>query len=87
MYIVDVYTVYMCICRIIFFFFQLRREFKAIVGVNDSVYALLDNWPTWQQRIAQYAKVEGKNRPVCRTLLDSVDFFHESGDKNSKLVI
>ena len=64
---------------------QLRREFKAIVGTSDSVYSLLDTWPTWRQRILRYAKMEGKNRPAIQKLLDSVDSFHESRDKDGKL--
>ena len=33
----------------------------------------------------KYAEMEGKNRPVLRKLLDSVDSFHEPRDKEGKL--
>ena len=33
-----------------------------------------------------YAKMEGKNRPVLHKMLDSVDSFHESRDKDGVLM-
>lgn len=57
------------------------------MGVNDSVHSMLETWPTWRQRIVKYAKLEGKNRPVLQKLLESVDSFHESRDKDGKLLL
>lgn len=54
--------------------------------MSDSVTALLESWPAWQQRILKYAEMEAKNCPVVQKLLGSVDAFHERRDQHGMLL-
>lgn len=66
----------------------IHVSFKAIVGVQDSVYmhSLKPGQHAWRQWILAYAKMEEKNRPMLQKLLESVDSFYEARDRDGKLV-
>ena len=69
--------------KIIFFlifFLQLRREFKKLLCLTDSITTLMDSWSLWESKIINYAEIESPNRRAIKDILNVLK------EKNEEIV-
>ncbi len=50
---------------------QLRREFRAVAGIDGRATSLMSSWPTWVLQIVELSKVEATTRRGIRLLVES----------------
>ena len=44
-----------------------------MVGTDGQVPSLTDSWPSWEEKLVKYAKLEANTRPVIKKALDEVE--------------
>ncbi len=79
--LIAVYKIdYVCVCVCV----QFRQEFKMVISMDESlnISSLMENWPTWKNRILAYSRLEMKNRPKLKHFLSLLD--NESTSENDE---
>lgn len=55
----------------------MRREFKAIVSLEDNIPSVMDCWLEWKEKLIQMAKLESVTRPMIKKLLEGLEQCNE----------
>ena len=51
----------------------MRREFKAVVSLEDDIPSVMDGWLEWKEKLIQMAKLESATRPMIKKLLEGLE--------------
>lgn len=52
---------------------QIRREFRALLNLDEHVGTLKQLWPDWAEKILAMGRMESANRPALKKRLQELD--------------
>lgn len=58
---------------IIHTFVQIRREFRTLLKLDETVGTLKQLWPDWAEKILAMGRMESANRPALKRTLQDLD--------------
>ena len=50
----------------------IRREFRALLGNDEHVSSLKDNWQCWMEKLVKLAQSESASRLALKKILDEL---------------